>query len=84
MVSEADVILVLDVWHRWSHAVHKPAPGCKVIQVVLIRLQPFPRGTSGRTGWPGDTADIILGLARAMQSASGLAVGRMPGPSRPR
>jgi acetolactate synthase-1/2/3 large subunit len=68
-LSDADVILVLDCLAPWSPAVHKPSPGCKVIQAGQDPLYSrFPvRNFQADLSLAGDTADIILGLARAMQ-----------------
>jgi acetolactate synthase-1/2/3 large subunit len=68
-VTEADVILVLDCLAPWSPAVHKLAPGCKVIQAGPDPLYSrFPvRDFQADLSLAGETEDIILGLARAMQ-----------------
>ncbi|WP_158928166.1 thiamine pyrophosphate-requiring protein [Acidisphaera sp. S103] len=68
-LSEADVVLVLDCLAPWSPAVHKLAPGCKVIQAGPDPLYSrFPvRHFQADVSLAGETADIILGLARAMQ-----------------
>jgi acetolactate synthase I/II/III large subunit len=69
-LSEADVILVLDCLAPWSPEVHKLAPGCKVIQAGPDPLYSrFPvRNFQADLSLAGETADIILGLARAMQT----------------
>jgi acetolactate synthase-1/2/3 large subunit len=68
-LSEADVVLVLDCLAPWSPAVHKLAPGCKVIQAGPDPLYSrFPvRHFQADVSLPGETADIILALAQAMQ-----------------
>jgi acetolactate synthase-1/2/3 large subunit len=68
-LGDADVVLVLDCLAPWSPAVHGPAPGCKVIQAGQDPLYSrFPvRNFQADLSLAGDTADIILGLARAMQ-----------------
>jgi acetolactate synthase-1/2/3 large subunit len=68
-LSEADVILVLDCLAPWSPSVNKLAPGCKVIQAGPDPLYSrFPvRNFQADVSLAGETADIILGLAGAMQ-----------------
>jgi acetolactate synthase-1/2/3 large subunit len=68
-LSEADVILVLDCLAPWSPAIHKLAPGCKVIQAGPDPLYSrFPvRNFQADVSLTGETADIVLGLARAMK-----------------
>jgi acetolactate synthase-1/2/3 large subunit len=68
-LSEADVVLVLDCLAPWSPAIHKLAPGCKVIQAgpdPLYSRLPV-RNFQADLSLTGETADIILGLARAME-----------------
>ncbi len=68
-LSEADVVLVLGCLAPWSPAVNKLAPGCKVIQAGPDPLYSrFPvRNFPADLSLPGETADIILGMARAMR-----------------
>jgi acetolactate synthase I/II/III large subunit len=68
-LREADVVLVLDCLAPWSPAAHGLAPGCKVIQAGPDPLYSrFPvRGFQADLSLAGETADIIVGLARAMQ-----------------
>jgi acetolactate synthase-1/2/3 large subunit len=68
-LSEADVILVLDCLAPWSPAAHKLAPGCTVIQAGPDPLYSrFPvRNFQADLSLAGETADIVLGLAQAMQ-----------------
>ena len=68
-LSEADVVLVLDCLAPWSPEINKLAPGCKVIQAGPDPLYSrFPvRNFQADVSLAGETADIILGLARAMQ-----------------
>jgi acetolactate synthase-1/2/3 large subunit len=68
-LGEADVILVLDCLAPWSPAVNKLAAGCKVIQAGPDPLYSrFPvRNFQADLSLAGETADIILGLSRAMQ-----------------
>ena len=68
-LSEADVVLVLDCLAPWSPEINKLAPGCKVIQAGPDPLYSrFPvRNFQADLSLAGETADIILGLARAMQ-----------------
>jgi acetolactate synthase-1/2/3 large subunit len=68
-LSEADVILVLDCLAPWSPGTHRLAPGCKVIQAGPDPLYSrFPvRNFPADLSLAGETADIILGLARAMR-----------------
>jgi acetolactate synthase-1/2/3 large subunit len=69
-LSEADVILVLDCLAPWSPAVHAPGPDCKVIQAgpdPLYSRYPV-RNFQADLSLVGETADIILGLARAMEA----------------
>jgi acetolactate synthase I/II/III large subunit len=69
-LSEADVILVLDCLAPWSPAVHTPRPECKVIQAGPDPLYSrFPvRNFQADLSLAGETTDIILRLARAMQA----------------
>jgi acetolactate synthase-1/2/3 large subunit len=68
-LSEADVVLVLDCLAPWSPAVHRLAPGCKVIQAGPDPLYSrFPvRHFQADGSLAGETADVVLGLARAMR-----------------
>ena len=68
-LSEADVVLVLDCLAPWSPEINKLAPGCKVIQAGPDPLYSrFPvRNFQADLSLAGETAEIILGLARAMQ-----------------
>jgi acetolactate synthase-1/2/3 large subunit len=68
-LGEADVVLVLDCLAPWSPAAHKLAPGCKVIQAGPDPLYSrFPvRNFQADLSLAGETADIILGLARALR-----------------
>lgn len=68
-LSEADVVLVLDCLAPWSPAVHKLAPGCKVIQAGPDPLYSrFPvRHFQADVSLAGETADVVLALERAMQ-----------------
>jgi acetolactate synthase-1/2/3 large subunit len=68
-LSEADVILVLDCLAPWSPAVHELASGCKVIQAGPDPLYSrFPvRNFPADLALAGETADILVGLERAMQ-----------------
>ena len=68
-LSEADVILVLDCLAPWSPALHKLAPGCKVVQAGPDPLYSrFPvRNFQADLSLAGETADILVGLERAMQ-----------------
>ena len=68
-LSEADVVLVLDCLAPWSPAVHKLAPGCKVIQAGPDPLYSrFPvRHFQADVSLAGETADIVLGLERTMR-----------------
>ncbi|MEA2739264.1 MAG: acetolactate synthase large subunit [Acetobacteraceae bacterium] len=68
-LSGADVILVLDCLAPWSPAVNQLASGCKVIQAGPDPLYSrFPvRNFNADVSLAGETADIILGLARAMR-----------------
>ena len=63
-LSEADVVLVLDCLAPWSPAIHKLAPGCKVIQAGPDPLYSrFPvRNFQADVSLAGETADIILGV----------------------
>ena len=67
-LSEADVVLVLDCLAPWSPAIHRLAPGCKVIQAGPDPLYSrFPvRNFQADLSLAGETGDIVLGLARAM------------------
>jgi acetolactate synthase-1/2/3 large subunit len=69
-IGEADVILVLDCLAPWSPAVHTLAPDCRVIQAGPDPLYSrFPvRNFEADLSLAGETADIILGLARAMDA----------------
>ena len=68
-LSQADVVLVLDCLAPWSPAIHQPAPGCKVIQAGPDPLYSrFPvRNFQADLSIAGETADIVIGLAHAMQ-----------------
>ena len=68
-LSEADVVLVLDCLAPWSPAVHRLAPGCKVIQAGPDPLYSrFPvRHFQADVSLAGETADIVMGLERAMR-----------------
>ncbi len=65
---EADVVLVLDCLAPWSPAIHRPAPGCKVIQAGPDPLYSrFPvRNFQADLSLAGETAEVITALARAM------------------
>jgi acetolactate synthase I/II/III large subunit len=69
-LSEADVVLVLDCLAPWSPAVHTLRPDCKVIQAGPDPLYSrFPvRNFQADLSLVGETSEIILGLARAMQA----------------
>jgi acetolactate synthase I/II/III large subunit len=60
---------VLDCLAPWSPEINKLAPGCKVIQAGPDPLYTrFPvRNFQADLSLAGETADLILGLARAMQ-----------------
>ncbi len=68
-LNEADVVLVLDCLAPWSPAAHKLAASCKVIQAGPDPLYSrFPvRNFQADLSLAGETADIIIGLAQAMQ-----------------
>ena len=68
-LSEADVVLVLDCLAPWSPAVHKLAPGCRVIQAGPDPLYSrFPvRHFQADVSLAGETADVVLALERAMR-----------------
>jgi acetolactate synthase-1/2/3 large subunit len=68
-LGEADVVLVLDCLAPWAPAVHKLRPDCKVIQAGPDPLYSrFPvRDFQADLSLAGETADIIAGLARALQ-----------------
>jgi acetolactate synthase-1/2/3 large subunit len=68
-LGEADVVLVLDCLAPWSPEIHRLAPGCTVIQAgpdPLYRRFPV-RNFQADLSLAGETADVVLGLARAMQ-----------------
>lgn len=69
-LSEADVVLVLDCLAPWSPAVHRLAPGCKVIQAGPDPLYSrFPvRNFQADLSLAGEIDEIIRGLAGAMAS----------------
>ena len=68
-LGEADVVLVLDCLAPWSPDIHKLAPDCRVIQVGPDPLYSrFPvRDFAADLSLPGETAEIVLGLAEAMR-----------------
>jgi acetolactate synthase-1/2/3 large subunit len=68
-LGEADVVLVLDCLAPWSPEINKLAPGCKVIQAGPDPLYSrFPvRNFPADLSLAGEIADVIVGLARAMQ-----------------
>ncbi len=68
-LSEADVVLVLDCLAPWSPAMNQLAPGSKVIQAGPDPLYSrFPvRNFQADLSLAGETADIVLALAKAMQ-----------------
>ena len=67
-LAEADCILVLDCLAPWWPDLHRLAPGCKVIHAgcdplyARTPVRNFPSDLS----IVGETADIVLGLVRAM------------------
>jgi len=67
-LAEADVVLVIDALAPWSPAVQMPPPGCRVIHAgpdplySRVPVRNFPSHLS----LAGETADIILALAKAM------------------
>jgi len=69
-LREADVVLVLDCLAPWSPEAHKLAPGCRVIQAGPDPLYSrFPvRNFAADVSLAGETGDIVLALARAMQA----------------
>jgi acetolactate synthase-1/2/3 large subunit len=68
-ISEADVVLVLDCLAPWSPEINKLQPNCRVIQAGPDPLYSrFPvRNFQADLSLAGETTDIILGLAQAMQ-----------------
>ncbi len=68
-LGEADVVLVLDCLAPWSPDVHKLASGCRVIQAGPDPLYSrFPvRDFAADLSLPGETTEIVLGLAEAMR-----------------
>ena len=68
-LGEADVVLALDCLAPWSPETHKLAPGCRVIQAGPDPLYSrFPvRDFAADLSLPGETAEIVLSLAAAMQ-----------------
>ncbi len=71
-LGQADVVLVLDCLAPWSPEAHKLAPGCRVIQAGPDPLYSrFPvRNFQADLSLVGESGDIVLGLARAMQPFS--------------
>jgi acetolactate synthase I/II/III large subunit len=69
-LEEADVVLALDCLAPWSPASHTLAPDCKIIQAGPDPLYSrFPvRNFPADLALAGETTDIIVGLARAMQA----------------
>lgn len=78
-VSEADAILVIDALAPWSPQIHKPRPDAKIIHIGGDPLYArFPvRNFRADIALPGDTADTLLALEKAMASHKTKAAGRI-------
>jgi len=72
-LGEADTILALDSLAPWSPSIHHPAPGCTVIHAGPDPLYSrFPvRNFKADICLPGETAEVIACLARALAPREG-------------
>ena len=68
LLSDADVVLVIDALAPWSPSVSEPAPDCKVIQLGADPLQSRFGARNFRADLclPGETAQALLALKAAL------------------
>ncbi|SNR66591.1 thiamine pyrophosphate-requiring protein [Puniceibacterium sediminis] len=70
LIARADAILVLDALAPWAPEIHKPAAGCKIIQMGQdpLSIRTPIRNFRSDLSIACDTADGILALKQAMDA----------------